>query len=128
MAAKRRTRRPPAIEPAHWPWRVVWWDFTGVHDYVGPGSKSGKGRAISAKSKVPPRRFVDFETIEEARDFVALLKEKIGEDNVVAQVINMRQLLPPPPAQSRLPDAAEWPVQWDPRVIRPKAEEAGGGR
>ena len=56
-------------------------------------------------------RTADFETVEAARDFIQYLKESFGRDEIVAKVCNMRALLPPPPTQSCLPGAAEWPLQ-----------------
>lgn len=88
--------------------RVVFWDFRNHHDLIGrvPVKKGRRARRV----KPPPKQTLDFYTREAAADFIADLRHRAGEDEIVAQVIDLGVPRPPPPLQHKMLPG-NWPMQ-----------------
>ena len=98
------TKRTPHEKPPL-PWRVYWWDFTHSHDWIGRQAERGKKLK---RAKPPPRLVCDFLTLEEAEAFVAHLRTN---EDIVAQVVSMRELLPLAPETPSFGEVGYWPRQ-----------------
>jgi hypothetical protein len=96
----------PPTPKLHAAWRVIWADYTGKHDWIGPRTDRGK----TLRRKTPPvRQAQDFLSREGAEDFVQKLRRQIKADELVVQIVSLRNLAPCPPEEQALPSS--WPVQ-----------------
>jgi hypothetical protein len=87
--------------------RVVYWDFTNHHDLIGRVSTK-KGRRAH-RVKPPPKQTFDFYTREAAVEFIADLRRRAGEDEIVAQIVALHAPPRPPPPQAKMLPG-DWPL------------------
>jgi hypothetical protein len=91
-------------------WRVMWCDWREHHDWIGrepiPGGRTPGNRRLP----LPMRHAQDVLYLETALALVAELRQQVGEDDLVVQVIELLadKDSPLPPEQLLLGD---WPLQ-----------------
>jgi hypothetical protein len=91
-------------------WRVIWEDWTNHHDWVGRMPQRRGSPLKLHRKKPPPQQSREFDTREEAERFVAELRRVYGPEEIAAQIVSLRELLPPKPEQPKL-SGADWPLQ-----------------
>jgi hypothetical protein len=106
---------PPAADDPRYTaaWRVQWWDWRGHHDFVGRSPPRRGGNVRHARKPAPKRHAQDFLTRDGAAKFIRKLRREIPKDELIVQVVSLRELLPLPPPNEFLPGA--WPLQ-EPRM------------
>jgi hypothetical protein len=89
-------------------WRVLWWNFEGFHDWIGPGPVRSGGvyKKRPRKKKLPPQLCCDFATREEADEFAAAPRH---DPEILAQIIELPKPRLYRPQNEMLP--GPWPLQ-----------------
>jgi hypothetical protein len=99
----RRVVIPSQAEPANW--RLIFWNFTGHHDWV--------GRRLVPKVRrkaPPPKQIRDFRSREAAQEFADNLRIEYGVDEIAATILDLSAPPPPPRPQNQLLPGS-WPYQ-----------------